>query len=541
MNVALDCTQVKMKTKQTSIDLWFPPYSSPNPRTKRAKRKPSPDQDDAHEIVLIDADAILQKKTKVKSLSSNAACQQIESSSQSKTVTSSSSKQDSVGSSNQVVSTTSSSTCTMMATNTASTPVCVTSSTGFQVRTLDVLMTMLPRNTQLTDYTFAAVLNTPTEFIKALEILKEIFSILYLRVTPTCISADSIDKSETMVVYFWLDRPGFAMYYHCDDDKPASQQHTFRMCLKVSDLATHLRNMGACSSVSRNTSSMTLFNDRRHVDKIGVWCGANEKGANTTKYIQTLRLPMQRVVYSGIHLVAAVQMDSSVFRSSMTCMKTPNRDVNVAFQFMFVGDIESQEPNIGLRPMLTLKGGSPTSPAITDIEKVCFFAPTQHESQQDSTARIILENAEWRMGCMPRRDHVKPGVAANTWCLPLFQYNIHMLSKIASAQHLDPKVVIYVDIRGALIIRYNMKTLGTIVFIVTPNTNVHDDQGAKFQELDDFDTLPQEADPEIENDNDDDDDDDDEENQNLDHQDWDPDAEMPDNGDESYRDETLWE
>jgi hypothetical protein len=255
---------------------------------------------------------------------------------------------------------------------------------------------------------------------------------------------------------------------------------------------------------------MTLFNDRKHCDKMGVWCGATEKGANTTKYIQTLRLPMQRVVYSNIHLCAAIQMDSSVFRSSLSVMKTPNRDIDVSFRFMFLGDIESDEPNIGLKPMLTISGGSPTSPAITDIENVCFFAPTQHESQQDTTARMIIDHAEWRMGCMPRKEHLTAGVAPNTYLLPLFKYNIHMLTKITSAQHLDPKVVIYIDVRGALIIRYNMKTLGTIVFIVTPNTAVHGEQGAKFQEVDDTDVI--QANP---HDSEHSDDPDDEENQHL--------------------------
>jgi len=533
------------KTKQASIDLWFPPYAGQNQRNKRAKRK-LVDDGKTHEIVLLDADEMLQSSsvtglvvtTHESIVEDNQVTQS--STTQSSTTQSSTTQSSTTQSSTTQSLTTQSSTTQSLTTQSLTSPV-YKNINHQQIRAQDLLLSMLPRNTRLNDYTFAAVLNTPTEFIKALEILKEIFQILYVRVTPHCISTDSIDKSQTMVVYMWLERPGFAMYYHCDDDKPPAQQHTYRMCLKVSDLAMHLRGMGACSSISRNTSSMTLFNDRAHIDKMGVWCGANEKGANTTKYIQTLRLPMQRVIYSNIHLVAAIQLESAVFRSSMACMKTPNRDVNVSFQFMFIGDIDSNEPNVGLRPMLTLSGGSPSSPAITDIEKVCFFAPTQHESQQDCTARMILENAEWRMGCMPRRDHLKPGVAPNTWCLPLFQYNIHMLSKIASAQHLDQKVVIYVDVRGALIIRYNMKTLGTIVFIVTPNTSIHDDKGAKFKEVDDLGVTPQGAAPDSCDDSDTcDQDDDDEENLPVDEDPSDPEnMYLEDEDDQGFQDD--WE
>ena len=332
----------------------------------------------------------------------------------------------------------------------------------------DVLTSMLPRQTDYKTCTFVAVKKNPTEIARIFDILKDMCKTMYFCISRNCVTGESVDKTGMIIVCLWFERVGFDLFYHHDDQSSESQN--LQLCLSVEDLSTSIRGMNTFVSPQKNSTVMTLFHNKTSPEFVGLFCAAQNHKLCSVKYVRNLQLPQQYITYDNIHLCCAVQMSSMAFKSALQCMRTSARVENVSIDFCFEGDVEHGKPNDQVKPVLVVKGGSVSAPCQTEIEDVCFVTPTRHESQEDATARVLVQNAVWRHGCLPQMSHLKK-VTDKCYKLPTFYYNKDMLIKISQSNNLDQMVCIFVDVNGAIIMRYNVGTLGAVLFIVAPNDN----------------------------------------------------------------------
>lgn len=334
--------------------------------------------------------------------------------------------------------------------------------------TLGILQHGLPEDVDPFSCTFVAVKRNSNEIAKIFDILKDMCKTIALTVSQDCITGEAVDQTHMIIVCLWLERAGFDIFYHKDDY--STEKTELNLCLFVEEFCHGIRCMNTFIGSQRNNTNMTIYHKQDDPNNIGLFCASNDRSMKSDRVFPNMLIPKEHMSYDNIHLCAAMQMLSNEFRLTLSCTKSTERVENLAIHFCFQGDVEHGEPNKMVQPIIKVVGGTSSAPCRAVNGKVSFIAPTKYETKEDATARILLKNAVWRDGCVPPMSHLKQ-IDARTWGLPVFVYNKDMLMKISQAFSLDSMVCIFVDIKGVLIMRYNVGTLGAVLFIVAPNEN----------------------------------------------------------------------
>jgi hypothetical protein len=340
------------------------------------------------------------------------------------------------------------------------------------------LALQLPMLVTVPECSLIAVKRSPTEISRIFEVIKDLCPTLFFTVSRKGITADSIDRTHTILVYLSFEREGFDLFYYRNEDSDEKQY----MCLNTLQLSIGTRNSCASGIAGRNNVALTLFQSDNHPDHFGVYfCTQGKAGIKTARYVLRLQLPEQVIVPSRMQLCAALHLSSVSFRSALQSMRANGRIESVNIDFMFrTSNMETGAPNEDIQPIIVLSFHNAQEPCETSIDIVSFIVTLPHDVEQDANTQLLLRNAVWRDGCVPRMQDLRK-VQENLYALPRVVYNKDMLTKISTCCNIDSRLCIYVSKEGALVLRYNIGVLGPVCFVVAENKSKAEDEPETYQ------------------------------------------------------------
>lgn len=325
---------------------------------------------------------------------------------------------------------------------------------------LEEVMKYIPHDVAKEDIMFAANKAHFTEISRMFDTIKALALIIDLQINDQCIVGECIDKSETVMISIWLERFGFQNYYF-------NSPGPLTMSLKIEELTIAIKN--PYNSGTRNSSTITFFQQISRPDHFGINSITDHAQSSTSRELVKLKVSPTEMIFKNIQLCGAVQVNISILKQALNGMKNEQSSPDVSFTIALQGtDIQKGAPNVDVLPVIKIRSCSEQSLCVTSIRQAQFIVPTTFEISSDQTAALIMKNARWRDGCMPRRRHLQL-THDGTYSLPPFKYTRDILCKISSTQTNDDHVSIFFDRMGSLLFRYNVGLVGAVLFLVTPN------------------------------------------------------------------------
>lgn len=339
---------------------------------------------------------------------------------------------------------------------------------------LDEVMKHMPTDVLKEDIVFAANKTHFTEISRMFDTIKALAQVIHLKVNDRCIVGECIDKSQTVMISVWLERFGFQNYFF---NSPVP----LTVILNIEELTVSIKNVS--NNSTRNSSTITFFQQLSNPDSFGVTCNTDNALCSTTRALTKLKVPTEIMLFKDIQLCGAVQVNIAILKSALNNMKN-EQSSDVSFTIYLHGkNIKNGAPNVDVNPVLKIRSCSEHSPCVIVIKQAQFIVPTTFEISNDQTAAMVMKNARWRDGCVPRLKHLQR-TPDGSFSLPPFKYTRDILCKISSTQTNDDHVSIYFDRMGSLLFRYNVGLVGAVLFLVTPNMTM--DEVVEMQETNCF-------------------------------------------------------